>query len=212
MSLLFDGSKNVTLQEYEKKKNEVVVERESMDRLVMKFLEIEGFKEAAECFRSEAKLEKECVEESVADRIEIRQQIQDGDVSGARSRVAELFPAVLQDADLSFQLRLQELIELVKGGEVEAALDYARDRIASEDMPERHLEAMEQALCLLAYDDPALCKYRGLLDPSQRLATASAVNTALLVHNKQDPLTNLHQLQKMMHWLALACANSEENT
>lgn len=71
--------------------------------------------------------------ESISDRMSIRASIQQGDVNAAIERVNDLNPEVLDtNPELIFHLKQQQLIELIKKGEVIQALEFAQDEMASQ--------------------------------------------------------------------------------
>jgi molybdopterin-guanine dinucleotide biosynthesis protein len=65
-----------------------------LNRLIMDYLVIEGYKSAAEEFSQEARLTPPVDFESIESRMEIREALQRGDVEDAISRVNELNPEV----------------------------------------------------------------------------------------------------------------------
>ena len=66
-------------------------------------------------------------------------------------------------------LQQQNLIELIRERQVEAALQYAQTHLAErgEENPEI-LQELERSLALLAFDDPEGSPFGDLLHPSQR--------------------------------------------
>lgn len=65
-----------------------------LNRLIMDYLVIEGYKDAAERFSSESGLSPQVDLESIENRMNIRSAIQRGDVEDAIGRVNELDPEV----------------------------------------------------------------------------------------------------------------------
>lgn len=65
-----------------------------MNRLIMDYLVIEGYKLAAEEFSQEAKLSPPVDFESIESRMDIREALQRGDVEAAITRVNDLNPEV----------------------------------------------------------------------------------------------------------------------
>jgi hypothetical protein len=65
-----------------------------MNRLIMDYLVIEGYKDAAECFADETGLDPNVELASIENRMQIRSAIQRGDVEDAIGRVNELDPEV----------------------------------------------------------------------------------------------------------------------
>ena len=72
-----------------------------MNRLVMDYLVIEGYKSAAEEFSQEANLSPPVDFESIESRMDIREALQRGDVEDAITRVNDLNPEVSHHSVLS---------------------------------------------------------------------------------------------------------------
>jgi hypothetical protein len=71
-----------------------VISFSDLNRLIMDYLVIEGYKDAAERFSSESGLSPQVDLESIENRMNIRSAIQRGDVEDAIGRVNELDPEV----------------------------------------------------------------------------------------------------------------------
>ncbi|EYU45790.1 hypothetical protein MIMGU_mgv1a018190mg [Erythranthe guttata] len=86
--------------------------------------------------------------------------------------------------------QLQRLIELIRNGKVEEALEFAQEELAPRgEENQGFLEELERTVALLAFEDVTNCPVSELLDISQRLKTASEVNAAILTsqsHEKGD--------------------------
>jgi len=80
--------------EWEKRLREVKVGKEDLNRLIMDYLVIEGYKSAAEEFSQEANLTPPMDFESIESRMDIREALQRGDVEDAITRVNDLNPEV----------------------------------------------------------------------------------------------------------------------
>lgn len=65
-----------------------------LNRLVMDYLVIEGYKDAADCFSKESGLKPFVDSDSILNRMIIRGAIQRGDIDDAIGRVNELDPEV----------------------------------------------------------------------------------------------------------------------
>eukprot|EP01063_Lacrimia_lanifica_P005772 TRINITY_DN13493_c0_g1_i1.p2 TRINITY_DN13493_c0_g1~~TRINITY_DN13493_c0_g1_i1.p2 ORF type:complete len:260 (+),score=118.42 TRINITY_DN13493_c0_g1_i1:60-782(+) len=185
----------------------VAVDRGSLNELVMNFLEIEGFKEAAEAFRKESGAGIGSVE-AIQDRGDVNECLAKGAIEDAAAKIEATFPDVLQDADIAFRLKHQQLLEYVRQGDVERTLNYARDAMASSELSPANLERMEEALCLIAFEDPSQCQYAPLLGPAQRQETSSIVNAAILRSTGRDPAPMLLQLLRVVQWMEHALANN----
>eukprot|EP01065_Artemidia_motanka_P018719 TRINITY_DN22057_c0_g1_i2.p1 TRINITY_DN22057_c0_g1~~TRINITY_DN22057_c0_g1_i2.p1 ORF type:complete len:224 (+),score=48.14 TRINITY_DN22057_c0_g1_i2:66-737(+) len=192
------------------------VDKSSLNRIVMNWLEVEGFRDTAESFAEEAGVH--CDLEGVGDRIAIRQLMQSGDVSTAVDKVNAMDPEVLSDDPcLQFELWHQQLVEIIRSGDVDGAITFAQ-RIApfaepepaEEDeadrpaAPQEHLRMLEQALSLLCFDDPAASPHGDLVGMQHRNKVASRLNAALLQRQGHESEPHLHQLLRLVLRNAIA--------
>ncbi|EMD40650.1 hypothetical protein CERSUDRAFT_111232 [Gelatoporia subvermispora B] len=170
----------------------------------MDYLVIEGYKSAAEEFCQEAGIESSVDFESIERRMVIREALQRGDVSDAIARVNDLNPEILDtNPALYFRLQQQKLIEFIRQGKIEEALQFAQDELAprGEENPE-FLSELEKTMALLAFESsiqapPAINE---LLSPAQRMRTAGEVNAAILDSLSQGKEAKLISLLRLMCW------------
>lgn len=194
--------KVITRGEWEKKVSDVKVRKEDMNKLVMNFLVTEGYVDAAEKFKSESGTEPDIDLATITDRMAVKQAVQSGDVEVAIERVNDLNPEILDtNPQLFFHLQQQRLIELIRKGKVEEALEFAQEELAprGEENPS-FLEELERTVALLAFEDVTNCPVGELLDISQRLKTASEVNAAILTSQSHEKDPKLPGLLKMLLW------------
>ncbi|KAL9936419.1 hypothetical protein V8E36_004487 [Tilletia maclaganii] len=148
--------KALSKPQWEHRLNNVNISRDDLNRLVMDYLVIEGYKDAAERFAAESGLSPQVDLESIENRMLIRNAIQRGDIENAIGKVNELDPEILDNNYLLFfHLQQQRLIELIRVGRVDEALLFAAEEIAPR--AEEHLELlpeMERTMALLAFDLP----------------------------------------------------------
>ncbi|CAM9586811.1 unnamed protein product, partial [Heterosigma akashiwo] len=84
------------------------VPTELVDRFIMDYLVIEGYKDAAYQFAQESGVQSSIDLETISDRVEIRQAVIDGDFEKAISMVNTLEPKLLEDnPELLWALRRQ---------------------------------------------------------------------------------------------------------
>jgi len=172
------------------------VSRADMNKLIMNYLVTEGYKEAAEKFSAESGVSPSVSLETLDDRIRIRQAILDGRIQEAVALINSLFPELLDDDRyLYFRLQQQQLIELIKDKQLEAALEFAQSRLVErvEEKP-NVLQELEKTLALLAFEDPAASPFGELLHPSHKQKVASEVNCAILGSESTPGLSNLVKL------------------
>ncbi|GAB0496565.1 hypothetical protein MMPV_007878 [Pyropia vietnamensis] len=196
-----------TKAEWEAKLAAEEVDRPSLNKLVMDYLVIEGYKEAAEAFSQEVGVSPGVELSTITDRMIIRQAIQEGDIDEAMSGAAALDPAILlSNPTLVFHLHQQLLIELIRAGKTGEALSFATTELAptaSGGPDSTHLAELEATLTLLAFDHPAdadECPVASLLLPSQRQKIASELNAAILASQNQETMPRLPGLLRKVLW------------
>ncbi|XP_031110894.1 protein GID8 homolog [Ipomoea triloba] len=196
------SKKVITREEWEKKLNNVRIRKEDMNKLVMNFLVTEGYVEAAEKFRMESGTEPDIDLATITDRMAVKKAVQCGNVEDAIEKVNDLNPEILDtNPQLFFHLQKQRLIELIRNGKVEEALEFAQDELAPRgEENQGFLEELERTVALLAFEDVANCPLGELLDISQRLKTASEVNAAILTSQSHEKDPKLPSLLKLLVW------------
>jgi len=191
-------------EEWEHRLHEVHVSKHDLNRLIMDYLVIQGYKSAAEEFSQEAGLSSPVDFESIESRMNIREALQRGDVEDAIMRVNDLNPEILDtNPTLYFRLQQQKLIEFIRQGRIVEALEFAQEELAQrgQENPE-FLSELESTMALLAFDSsvsapPAISS---LLSPHQRMKTASEVNAAILESLSQGKESKLVGLLKLLCW------------
>ncbi|KIP12517.1 hypothetical protein PHLGIDRAFT_260749 [Phlebiopsis gigantea 11061_1 CR5-6] len=191
-------------EEWERRLHEVNVSKNDLNRLVMDYLVIEGFKSAAEEFSREAELAAPVDLDSIESRMNIREALQRGDVGEAIARVNDLDPEILDtNPALYFRLQQQKLIEFIRQGKIAEALEFAQVELAprGEESPE-FLAELEKTMALLAFESSpsAPQSILELLSPAQRLKTAGEVNAAILESLSQGKDAKLVGLLKLLCW------------
>jgi len=191
--------------EWDRRLHEVQISKQDLNRLIMDYLVIEGYKSAAEEFSQESGL-MPCAEfESIESRMWIREALQRGDVEDAITRVNDLDPEILDtNPKLFFHLQQQKLIEFIRQGRIGDALQFAQEELAprGEENPE-FLAELERTMALLVFDStgpPTPSAIAELLSPAQRLKTAGEVNAAILESVSQGKEVKLVGLLKLLCW------------
>ncbi|KAJ0976070.1 hypothetical protein J5N97_018035 [Dioscorea zingiberensis] len=203
---LFQGmatsKKVITREEWERKLRDVKIRKQDMNKLVMNFLVTEGYVEAADKFRIESGTEPDIDLATITDRMAVKKAVQSGDVVDAIEKVNDLNPEILDtNPQLYFHLQQQRLIELIRVGKVEEALEFAQEELAPRGEENQcFLDELERTVALLAFEDVKNCPYGELLDLSQRLKTASEVNAAILTSQSHEKEPKLPSLLKMLIW------------
>ncbi|XP_051128724.1 protein GID8 homolog [Andrographis paniculata] len=197
------SSKKVTNRdEWEKMLSGVSVRKEHMNKIVMNFLVTEGYLDAAEKFQLESSTEPGVDLATGIDRMAVKKALQGGYVEDAIGKVNDLNPEILDtNAELFFHLQKQQLIELIRNGKVEEALDFAGEELAPRgEENKKFLEELERAVTLLAFEDASKSPVAELLDMLQRVKIASEVNAVILTSQGQEKDPKLLNLLKMLVW------------
>mmetsp|Transcript_9585 Transcript_9585/g.19606 ORF Transcript_9585/g.19606 Transcript_9585/m.19606 type:complete len:203 (+) Transcript_9585:353-961(+) len=182
-----------------------------LNHLVLDYLIVEGYKEAAEKFSSECGIETSIDMGSIDDRMAARLAIQNGDVQSAIERTNDLNPLILDNnPELFFHLNQQKLIELIRRGAIDEAIDFAQEELAprGEEKPE-FLAELERTLALLAFTDQSCSPVASLLLPSQRQKTASELNAAILSSQGQRTIPKLPRSIALLLWAENASSPPE---
>nr|GMD10239.1 glucose-induced degradation protein 8 homolog [Ipomoea batatas] len=196
------SKKVITRDDWEKRLKDVNIRKEDMNKLVMNFLVTEGYVEAAEKFRTESGTEPDIDLATITDRMAIKEAVQRGNVEDAIEKVNDLNPEILDtNPQLFFHLQQQRLIELIRNGKVEEALEFAQEELAPRGEENLgFLEELEKTVALLAFEDVASSPVGELLDVSQRLKTASEINAAILTSQSHEKDPKLPVLLKLLTW------------
>lgn len=173
-----------------------------MNRLIMNYLVIEGYKEAAENFQDEAGTSPGIDLPSISDRMATRVAVQQGDIQAAIERVNDLNPLILEEnSQLYFHLQQQKLIELIRAGDTLAALEFAEKEFAPRgEEHAKFLPELERTMALLAFENKSSCPVAELLHTNQRQKTASELNAAILTSQCQEKDPKLPALLRMLSW------------
>ncbi|CAG9462297.1 unnamed protein product [Pedinophyceae sp. YPF-701] len=156
-------------------------------RLVLDFLVHSGYWNTAETLAQCAGAPKlaEDVRYGAQDLQKRRAMCQDvlqGRAGEALARVRASIPDVLEkDADLKVRLYVQCFLELVREGRRDEAVDFAQREWAQAGVfGGGSMDLVEDAVALVAYDDPATSPTGHLLRQTQREEVAHALDNAVL--------------------------------
>ena len=157
--------------------------------ICLSILYAEGFKEAAEKFQQESGVSPAVDLDSLDDRIRIRDAIQSGRIEEAKNLVNQLHPELLDnDRYLHFHLQQLHLIELIRTGHIEEALQFAQEQLSEAgESDENILSELERTLALLAFDEPHKSPFSDLLHPTHR----QKVTFSLLFFRNQERICGI---------------------
>ena len=194
------------IDEWMSKINKYQISRTVLDQVVMDYLVREGFKEAAVNFASETSARLPSIDPGIMDQqTAIRNAVESGDIPKAMKMVNDLDAEVLDTKPcLYFHLQQQRLLEYVKEGRVDKALEFAQNQLAScaENNPEV-LKELEKAMTLLVFDKTAQVQSGAALEMlqlSQRMKVASELNAAIIDQQSIAVPDRLTALIKHILW------------
>ncbi|KAE9413427.1 hypothetical protein Angca_004584, partial [Angiostrongylus cantonensis] len=189
--------------EISKPKPETSPSSQEMGKLIVDYLISEGYREAAEllCQESGLELPKDDIKNLDA-RMNIRCAIIEGRLEDALRLVKELCPTLLdENREVRFHLMQQNLIEMIRRGEMEKSLEYAQENLSNDNMlTDTQLERLEKTFALLAFEKPSESPFGKLLDQSQRQMVSTEVNGAVLRALNRPAAPRLEALLRMIVW------------
>lgn len=178
------------------------VPNNELNQVIMEYLVKEGFKEAVMAFEEDAHVNPGVNLTVLDDQIRIREAVERGRIQDAIELVNRVNPTILEnDKKLMFHLKQQQLLELIREGDLDGALHFAQNELTARGMESpQFLNEVEQAMTLLAFEDMQSSPFGQLLQHSQRLKVVSEVNAAILASQNQDANSALSTLMKLVIW------------
>eukprot|EP00762_Andalucia_godoyi_P007266 ANDGO_08084.mRNA.1 Glucose-induced degradation protein 8 homolog len=195
---------SISKDEWFQAMSSVDIDHHQIDNLIMNYLVIEGYQEAAQLFETESGVSAGIDLSTIQERMQIRSAVERGDIHAAIDKVNDLNPEILDtNQTLCFHLQQQKFIELIRLNKIEEALDFAQDEMAPRAAADPSLvEDLERTMTLLALGGlPNVPGVSELLDVSQRYKTASELNAAILASLSQEKDPKLPTLLRMVAWV-----------
>ncbi|KAL3310686.1 Glucose-induced degradation complex subunit [Cichlidogyrus casuarinus] len=188
--------------------------RQEINRLILEYLIIEGYKGAAEKFSAEIGLKEPLCElepagSSLLERMWIREAIVKRQIDETIERINQLWPELFEHCPvIYFQLRQLQMLELIRQGKLEEALNFAQLYLAepvSRQLGEHPqlLNEIENTMALLAFEHPGDSIYGNLLSNKHAEIVAGSLNRSILRYLDSDRACNgisatVPRLTKMM--------------
>lgn len=208
-----NSSVNATLDSFIDDISDVEGARNKVNLLMLDFLIKQGFQDAALAFAREAQVDVGSSTRSLTDllgvdqmpseRVRIRDLIVRGRIVDAMAAINECAPTFLEEhPSVHMDLLHLVLVELIRAGHSEDALQFAQDDLAKRQLElYGDIERYERTMALLAYDEPEKSPFRDVLDADLRRTIASQVADALLRWQGVDPHNQITKLMKMIVFL-----------
>ncbi|KAI8959215.1 CTLH/CRA C-terminal to lish motif domain-containing protein [Daldinia sp. FL1419] len=188
------------VEEFKPPKNDI-------NALILDYLTVAGYPNAAAKFSTEANLSPQQPSSSIYARQQIKRFIHRGEIEEALQALNDLDPSILdEDEPLHFALLRLQLVELIRksrpGGDIGPALEFAQTQLGPKaPRTPQFLEDLEKTMSLLVFDhdnlDPTLSE---LLKPALREQVAVKVNQAILDRQKQRRDAAIVHLCQMRSW------------
>ncbi|KAI8054461.1 CTLH/CRA C-terminal to lish motif domain-containing protein [Syncephalis plumigaleata] len=189
-------------QQWQQQLDNVDISKDELNRLVMHYLLVEGYKDAAEALARTTNVRPAVELDSIQARMEIRQAIQQGHIEDAIERINEQDPELLDaQADLYFKLQQQRLIEYLRQDKIQEALTFAQEELAQRGIENPALlEELERTMALFAFEDAQQSPLAHLMQEAHRQQTASELNAAMLAAQSLPQNSKLPTLLHTLFW------------
>ncbi|KAI1851588.1 hypothetical protein JX266_003050 [Neoarthrinium moseri] len=189
--------------------DDVKAPKSDINALILDYLTMAGYPNAAKKFSAEANLPAHQDNASIVARQQIQTAIHRGDIATAISELNDLDPEILDtDAALHFAVLRLQLVELIRqcnatpGRDIQPALDFATQQLAPRaPTNQQFLEDLEKTMLLVVFSpeaaDPSSA---ALLKPDLRRQVADMVNKAILQRETQRRDAAIRHLVQMRAW------------
>jgi len=189
--------------------DEIKPSKTDINFVIMDYLINEGYPSAAKKFAAEANIQPQADEESIQQRVDIRNAIHAGDIQSAIEKINELNPQILDlDSSLHFALLRLQLIELIRvcmsspNADITPVLTFATSQLAPRaPTNDDFLKDLEQTMALLIFPPENLAPpLADLLNPNLRQAVANKVNEAILLSQGARREARIKSLVRLRAW------------
>ncbi|CAK7275106.1 hypothetical protein SEPCBS119000_006510 [Sporothrix epigloea] len=182
--------------------------KSEINALILDYLTMEGYPQAAENFTKEANLKPQQEGLFVHTRQQVQRAIQSGQIEDAISLLNHMNPEILdQDPTLYFALLRLQLVELIRqtngvSSDFSNVVKFARDQLAPRaPMRKEFLKDLEETMVMLFFaPDRQPDAQKRLLSPELREDVASEVNKAMLYHHSRRRIAAIRNVVKLRAW------------
>ncbi|KAK0989932.1 hypothetical protein LTS01_008722 [Friedmanniomyces endolithicus] len=199
---------------FTRKVEEMKPSKSDINWVIMDYLVSEGYPGAAEKFAQETNLPGPVDNESIRERVRVRNAIHGGRLDEAIELINEIDPEILDNNHLLhfhlLQLQLIEIIRtvLAKHGSSPAATDFLPAiKFATEQLSPRaptdpkYQQALERTMALMIFPPEKMTpEFKELLDEELRRKVAVEVNRAILESRGERSEAKIRQLIKARAW------------
>lgn len=192
---------------FESRVEETKSHKSDINALILDYLTMEGYPNAAAKFSREANIQPHQDGPSIRARQDIQTFIYKGSIQAAIEALNELDPEILdEDKALHFSLLRLQLVELIRScndvGDITPALKFATEQLGPRAPTNpKFLEDLERTMALLLFPADGLePQLAALLDPELRRAAADSVNKAILEKQSARRDAAIRHLIKLRAW------------
>ncbi|CZR47012.1 hypothetical protein FPRO06_05869 [Fusarium proliferatum] len=203
---------------FDRRVHDVKSPKSDINALILDYLTMEGYPNAAANFSKEANLEPHQDTQFIIARQEIQNCIHSGDIKTAITTLNEFDPQILDgDKALHFTLLRLQLIELIRAcnatGDIQPALTFATEELGPKaPMNPKFLEDLERTMALLLIpSDAREPQLAALLEPELRREVADSVNRAILERQSRRREAAIRQLVRMRVWAENTARDKRKN-
>ncbi|KAK1989269.1 ran binding protein in the microtubule-organising centre [Colletotrichum cereale] len=194
---------------FERRVQDVQSPKSDINALILDYLTMEGYPNAAAKFSKEANLQPHQINETIKVRQQIQKSIHTGSIQSAIEALNDFDSEILDhDPTLHFALLRLQLVELIRsctntpGGDITPALTFATNHLGPRAPTDsRFLKDLEETMALLIFPhndlEPQLA---AILHPDLRRDVADDVNKAILQRQSERREAAIRQLVKMRAW------------
>ncbi|KAI1487719.1 CTLH/CRA C-terminal to lish motif domain-containing protein [Biscogniauxia mediterranea] len=189
---------------------EVQTPKSDVNALILDYLTVAGYPNAAAKFSTEANLQPQQPTCAIQSRQQIQTFIHKGEIEKAIHALNELEPSMLdKDEPLHFALLRLQLVELIRtcnnspSRDIMPALKFAQTYLGPRATTNpAFLEDLEKTMSLLVFEqnDSLDASLAALLQPSLRREVADQVNKGILERQQQRKEAAIRELVQMRAW------------
>ena len=136
----------------------------------------------------------------IDERMDVRRMIEAGEISQAIKKIDEINELILSERpELHFELLRQQLVELIKKGQIHDAIGYAQAHLSSQSLKKEAYQAeVDRTMTMLMYEDLSKSPMAELASQAHRQRLAGMANKAILQAMGHQSDLKLEFFYKMM--------------
>lgn len=175
-------AKIIPLDKWSKELTKLKIDREDMNKLVLNYLIIEGYKDAVQKFIKETGIKYDYDADLLNKRMQIRMLIVSGKIDDAINEINNINVEILEkNPSIHFELQKQKLIEIIKANNIEEAISFAQKTLYPiTQNNDQLLSELEKIMSLLAYEDISQSPFKELGTVDQLKKLSSGINLEIL--------------------------------